>query len=129
MSTTYVSGNWAVRAGVEDTFVSAWSAFLDWTKREAPGLGWAMLLRDEADPRHFVSMAHWEHPAQRDAWRSHPDFAAHLASCRQLCDDFRAADYTLVAAAGPDDPQPQRPLDALDHPEASNSLNKRRRPR
>ncbi len=100
MHTTFVSGNWLVRTGAEDAFIEAWSAFLDWTSRQAPGLLWVALLHDAGDGRRFISVAEWDSPEHRDSWRANPDFAAHLGACRALCDEFRAGDYTLAAAIG-----------------------------
>jgi heme-degrading monooxygenase HmoA len=94
---TFVSGNWTVNDGDEDAFAAAWSRFLDWTDTECTGLRWAVLLRDGDDRRHVLSLANWDTPAERDAWRSHPDFPAYLGACRALCEEFRAADYELVA--------------------------------
>ena len=51
----YTSGDWHVRAGSEDAFVSRWREFLEYARAEAPGFVWARLLRDINDARHFVS--------------------------------------------------------------------------
>jgi heme-degrading monooxygenase HmoA len=102
MSSAFVSSNWLVKDGAQTSFVESWTDFLEWTSHTVSGLRWAMLLRDGDDSRHFISMAEWETPAQRDAWRNHPGFAAHLGPCRTLCDEFRGADYALVASVGAD---------------------------
>jgi heme-degrading monooxygenase HmoA len=106
MTTAFASGNWVVRESSEATFVDCWRRFLEWTAGAAPGLHRALLLVDNQDGRHFVSVAEWESKANRDAWRAHADFPAHLAACRALCEEFRGADYSLVAAVGS---QPQIP--------------------
>jgi heme-degrading monooxygenase HmoA len=102
VTTAYASGDWVVREGCEAAFGECWSRFLDWTTEEVAGLRWALLLSEGEGTRHFVSVAEWDSPAHRDAWRTHPDFARHLGPCRALCEESRGADYSLVAAAGPE---------------------------
>jgi len=88
-----------VREGAEDEFVSRWTDFLGWTRETQPGLVSARLLRDEQDPRHFVSFAEWQDPGARDGWRQRPEFSAKFAACRELCDEFYGSDYERTAAA------------------------------
>jgi hypothetical protein len=76
------------------------TSFLDWANAGLSGLPWAMLLVEADDGRHFVSVAEREAASQRDAWRSHPDVAAHLGPCRARYEEFRGADYSLVASVG-----------------------------
>jgi hypothetical protein len=67
---------------------------------ELSGLRWAMLLAEAEDSRHFVSVAEWEAAPHRDSRRSHPDLAAQLGRCRARYEEFRGADYSLVASVG-----------------------------
>ena len=90
----YASGNWQVRAGEEEEFISRWRDWIGKSTREVSGFGSASLIRDVADPRHFLSFSEWEDPGSRDAWKSSPDFSQGLASCRELCEDFRGGDYS-----------------------------------
>lgn len=101
MATAFASGNWQVKEGAEATFVERWQAFLDWTLEAAPGLRLARLFNDADNPRHFISLAEWCCPTHRAAWKAHPDFAAHLMACRQLCTDFHGADYAMTASVQP----------------------------
>ena len=101
MTTVFASGNWLMHDGSQATFVERWSAFLDSTTSSVPGLHRAILLADAEDGRRFVSVAEWDSPAQRAAWRAQPEFPAALAACRELCEKFRGADYSLVAAVEP----------------------------
>ena len=101
MTTAFASGSWLVRDGSQATFVERWSAFLDSTTRSVPGLHRAILLADAQGGRLFVSVAEWDNEAQRAAWRAQPDFPTALAACRELCEEFRGADYSLVAAVKP----------------------------
>lgn len=96
----YTSGNWAVKQGSEDAFVSRWTEFAGWSKENAPGAGRFYLLRDSRDPQHFVSFGSWRDPDAVTAWRERPEFADLLGRCRALCEDFEARDYTLVASGG-----------------------------
>jgi heme-degrading monooxygenase HmoA len=92
----FASGDWVVAQGKEDEFLRRWTEFLEWTKAEAPGLIEAHLLRDDQDPRHFLSLSEWSDEGSRDNWRSHADFRAHLDAARGLCDTFSNSDYALA---------------------------------
>lgn len=102
MTTTFASGNWLVREGLQATIVERWSKFLEVTTMSVPGLRRAILLADVNDARRFVSVAEWDGPEQRMAWRAQPEFPAALAACRELCDEFRGVDCSLVASVVPD---------------------------
>jgi heme-degrading monooxygenase HmoA len=65
----YASGNWTVKAGMEDEFVARWRAFLSDSTKTAQGFGTARLLRDADDPRHFLSFSEWAEAGARDAWK------------------------------------------------------------
>jgi hypothetical protein len=52
----YTSGNWLVRAGSEDAFIERWTAFTEWSLKNAAGAELFVLIRDTGDPRRFVSL-------------------------------------------------------------------------
>jgi heme-degrading monooxygenase HmoA len=96
----YTSGNWIVKEGSEKEFVARWTDFTRWALANAPGAESFVLIREVADPRHFVSFGAWEDAGSVKAWRERPEFQQGLAACRALCEDFRPTDSTLVAAVG-----------------------------
>ncbi len=93
MAEYYASGNWHVKEGEEQEFVERWTGFLQWTRKDHPALEAASLIRDQGDPRHFLSFASWEDPEARAAWKQSPEFAERFGACRELCDDFYGSDY------------------------------------
>ncbi|HEY3210740.1 MAG TPA: antibiotic biosynthesis monooxygenase family protein [Actinomycetota bacterium] len=96
----YTSGNWMVREGNEEEFVTRWTEFTEWSLANAPGAETFLLIRDATDPRHFNSFGSWEDAGNVTAWRDRPEFQERLAACRALCDDFKGTDFTLSAAVG-----------------------------
>lgn len=98
MAAEYASGNWVVKEGSEDEFIARWHTWLSESTTAIEGFGAARLMRDAEDPRHFLSYSDWADGAARDAWKSSPAFATGLASCRELCDEFRGADYSEAAS-------------------------------
>ena len=96
----YASGNWRVTEGNEEEFVTRWTDFLEWSREQVPGLENATLIRDEQDPRHFVSMATWADVGSRRSWQSHPTFAEKLGACRSLCDGLDSGSFELAALIG-----------------------------
>ncbi|MDP9343863.1 MAG: antibiotic biosynthesis monooxygenase [Actinomycetota bacterium] len=93
MAEHFASGNWHVKEGKEAEFVERWTEFLQRTRKDHPGLESATLIRDEGDPRHFLSFAGWDDPQARAAWRQTPEFAEGFRASRELCDDFYGGDY------------------------------------
>lgn len=96
----FTSGNWVVKEGREDDFVSRWTEFVEWSI-DTMGAGASdppVLIRQEANPRHFLSFGGWRDADTVQKWRSHPEFAERLGRCRELCDEFVAGDYAVVAA-------------------------------
>ena len=98
--THYTSGRWVVQEGNEEEFVSRWRAFTEWAAREADGAGHFTLLQQKDAPTHFISFGSWSGAEEIAAWRASEEFARHMGSCRELCDDFQPTDHTLAATAG-----------------------------
>lgn len=94
----YASGNWTVQEGREEEFISRWKEWLTRSASSVPGFGSASLIRDTANPRHFVSMSEWDDPKMRDSWKNSPEFAEGMASVRELTDDFYGSDYVRVVS-------------------------------
>ncbi|MEY9849931.1 antibiotic biosynthesis monooxygenase family protein [Streptacidiphilus sp. MAP5-3] len=92
----WASGNWQVSDGKTEEFIERWRAFLTWTRDENKGFLGARLIRDLANPSHFVSFASWEDLATLRAWQGRPEFAESVAACRALCDDVRSGVYELA---------------------------------
>ena len=93
MAEHYASGNWHVQEGKEDEFITRWTEFLEWTRKDHPALESARLIRDAGDLRHFISFAMWKDPDARAAWKESSGFAQRMGACRQLCDEFYGSDY------------------------------------
>jgi heme-degrading monooxygenase HmoA len=98
MTEPFASGDWHVTAGKEEEFIERWREFMEWTRKTQPRLVSASLLRDTAEPRHFLSFAEWDHAAARDAWKQSDGFMQRFSACRKLCDDMRGSDYERVVA-------------------------------
>jgi heme-degrading monooxygenase HmoA len=86
-SDSFASGNWLVREGLEDEFVSRWTDFLEWTRDNAEGFREASLLRSVQEPRRFVSFSEWDDDDAQAGWRSLPGFLDKLGACLDVCDD------------------------------------------
>jgi heme-degrading monooxygenase HmoA len=95
---TYSSGNWFVTAGQEEEFVARWTEFLQWTRDTSDGLREARLMRDDGNPSHFVSVAHWRDAQSRSAWQQQPRFQDMIGACIKLCDEVHTSTYTQVVS-------------------------------
>lgn len=51
----YSLGRWLVNPGSENEFIERWTTLAQWARDNAPGVQSLVLLRDDADPRRFVS--------------------------------------------------------------------------
>jgi heme-degrading monooxygenase HmoA len=94
----YTSGDWFVKPGSEDEFVSRWQAFVGDAKATVRGAKSFVLIPDTSNRQHFVSVGTWADLASVDAWRQHPDFARQLSAVRELCERDYNANYTLAAS-------------------------------
>ena len=55
----FTSADWLVTKGNERAFMEQWES-LARISLESPGARWFLLIRDVADPRHFVSFGQWD---------------------------------------------------------------------
>ncbi|MEX0881453.1 MAG: antibiotic biosynthesis monooxygenase family protein [Candidatus Saccharimonadales bacterium] len=92
---TYTSGNWLVQEGKEEEFMRRWKEFAQWSAKNTSGSGDFYLIQETANPRHFLSFGSWENPEAVNSWRQTPEFKDFIGGCKQLCEDFKAGDYTL----------------------------------
>jgi heme-degrading monooxygenase HmoA len=97
----YTAGSWVVRAGEEEEFIKRWTAFTRWAQDEADGAHGFILIRDVDEPTRFQSFGAWESPEAVAAWKSTPEFMHYLGRCRELCDDFQAANYAVASVVTP----------------------------
>ena len=74
----WASGNWTVSEGREEEFIAAWKDWLGWSSQNIDGFVSATLIREIANPRHFVSFSPWRDAGTRDAWKSSGGFAEKL---------------------------------------------------
>ena len=95
---SYSSGSWLVRAGSEEEFIERWTTFAEWSLNNAPGAESAVLVRDAAETRRFLSLGTWENQEAMEAWRQMPEFSELLGQCRELCEDFEFHQYTFAAS-------------------------------
>ena len=94
----YSSGNWLVKEGSEEEFVGRWTAFVEWSLKNAPGVESAILVRDSANPDRFLSLGAWDTAEAMQAWRQMPQFQESFSARQELCDEAQVHSYTLVAA-------------------------------
>lgn len=95
---SYASGNWFVREGSEGEFLSRWTEFLQWSRDTEAGIGQALLIRDEGDERHFISVVQWPSREAQEAWREESGWSKKLNACRGLCERFEGGGAFSLAA-------------------------------
>jgi quinol monooxygenase YgiN len=98
----YTSGDWLVREGNEQAFIDQWTAVAEWCLQHAPGARSFRLIRDRANPRHFISFGEWDDVDSVSVARGQPGFLQLFRECQGLCERFGGSDYT-VALAVPED--------------------------
>ena len=94
----YASGRWLVNPGSEDEFIERWTTFTQWSLDNVPGAHSYVLLRDNADPRRFVSFGAFESQEAVTQWREKPEFSELRDACMELCEAFEPHDYTVAAS-------------------------------
>jgi heme-degrading monooxygenase HmoA len=96
----YSSGRWTVKDGKEEEFIAAWLDFVGWAMKTHPEFEPPVLLKDDGDPKDFISVGPWADKKSRDAWRADPEFKPRIGKIVALCDDFTPHDMTCVATPG-----------------------------
>ena len=99
----FTSADWLVTKGNEQTFMEQWES-LARISLESPGARWFFLIRDVAEPRHFVSFGQWDDFGSITTARSWPRFLDQFRRCQALCDESRGGDYEVAVAAPSPEP-------------------------
>ncbi|WP_412537881.1 antibiotic biosynthesis monooxygenase [Longispora sp. K20-0274] len=98
----YTVGIWTVKPGHEDAFVAGWQALADWTAMNFAGQGdAARLLRDRADPQHFVSFGAWPDAETVARWRASREFGEHVERLKEHLDGFVPGTFDVAAEIQP----------------------------
>jgi heme-degrading monooxygenase HmoA len=92
----YTLGIWLVKAGKEDDFIQAWSAFAEWTKSSFGGARSVILLRDRSEPRRFVSVGPWRSDKDVEEWRASEGFRTRVEQLKPMLERFEPGSYTPV---------------------------------
>jgi quinol monooxygenase YgiN len=92
----FTSGNWLVKADRVEPFLERWQELTDYTLANCEVAISFWLIRDSADPRHFLSFGEWTDLERMNAFRGQRRFRALFAACLALCDEFTSGDYRLV---------------------------------
>jgi heme-degrading monooxygenase HmoA len=93
----YTSGDWHVKPGREQEFVSAWRDMAQWSTDEFGPSGWGKLLRNKEDPTHFRSVGAWPDERAVEDWRASDGFKQRLAKIRELLDELTIRSFDLAA--------------------------------
>jgi heme-degrading monooxygenase HmoA len=94
----WASGNWLVKDGSQEEFISRWKDWLGWTSQNVSGFRTATLLRSDDDARRFTSFSDWDDEASRMAWANSDGFKQKFGAVRELCDEFIGGNYEQAAS-------------------------------
>lgn len=99
MSVVYTHGTWTVKPRRADDFVDGWQELAEWTRSVYPDAR-GTLVRDRDDPNVFLSFGPWPDAVTAAAWRSHPEFQAHVGRIRESLESFEPRLLDLVVEVG-----------------------------
>ncbi len=94
----YASGDWHVKADLDQEFVEKWTEFLRWTQDTFPAKVTATLMRDQQNSGHYVSFSEWSDEASREAWRQDSGFQEHFGAAAALCESMTSSYYETAAS-------------------------------
>jgi len=95
----YTSGNWRVKAGREQEFISAWREAASWSGAEFDPMGWAKLLRDKDNPSHFVSIGEWADESAIERWRNDEEFKNRFVALAEFVEEVDIHPFEVAAEA------------------------------
>lgn len=96
----YTSGDWHVKPGNEEAFVEAWKRLARESALEVDATAWAKLLRDNDDPRHFVSFGRWSDEETVAEWSASDGFKQRFGSMKELVESAETRTFSVAAEAG-----------------------------
>jgi quinol monooxygenase YgiN len=96
----YTSGDWRVKQGREQEFVTAWSELAEWSTTKFGPDGWGRLFQDKDDPTFFRSLGQWPDESVVKEWRASDGFAQRLSKIRELVEEMNIRNLDPVAAVG-----------------------------
>ena len=95
MADLYTHTSWRVKARRQDTFMARWCDWVDWSHREGLAAP-AILLRDVAEPRMFVSFGPWESLSTIQSWRPRRPSRA-VARLSEVVESFEPRTFEVAA--------------------------------
>jgi len=84
----YTYADWLIREGRQDEFVGAWTEFVDRSLEDGSGALGGMLLQDNSEPRHFVSIGPWTSAEAARSFFTDPELEERSAPFRELAERF-----------------------------------------
>ena len=97
----YTLGIWKVKPGNENSFIAEWRALAVWTEQYVDSGGTGYLLRDDANPRLFISFGSRKNTQVIAEWRSTPEFQAFFTKAKTMCEEVQPHSMNLVATSQP----------------------------
>jgi quinol monooxygenase YgiN len=94
MATVYTSGEWRIKEGREQEFISLWREFASWTTENFPEATGAKLFQNREVPTLFVSLGQWDREEAIPTWRGSQEFQQRIAKISETLEnmDMRALD-------------------------------------
>jgi len=83
--TPYTSGNFLVRQGEEEAFISAVNDVAEWTMVNFSAAREITLLQDPSRNGRFLTVIRWDDEESIEAWRSDAEFGAYMTQLRDHC--------------------------------------------
>lgn len=96
MAVVFTHGIWEVKPGHADEFIEAWTELAGWSRVNAPGAGWAKLLRDRENPNRFFTFGPWDNIDAVTAWRNLPGWQQRVSRIRALLESFQPSTLDVV---------------------------------
>lgn len=95
----YTLGTWLIKPGMDNEFIREWTSFAEWSGKNFPGAGKALLLRDDRNPLRFISFGPWDNEEAVQNWRSTDAFKDFASRIKNLCDDFQPSTLRVASAS------------------------------
>jgi heme-degrading monooxygenase HmoA len=98
MDETITTGTWVVASDKAASFVDAWAAFAEWSRKQ-DGADTLRLGHDLTEPNRYVSFASWDSLEAVHAWKANPEMRERLGQVMKHVDDFHSEELGVVVRA------------------------------
>jgi heme-degrading monooxygenase HmoA len=98
-ATLTIIGEWVVKSGSEDKFISEWTTFARWSNQNVEGSGIAYLFQESHGLKKFYSLWPWQDEDSIEKWKEHPEYEKFYSAIKGLYEETGSDSCKIVSSS------------------------------